>query len=261
MNFLSKKVGRRAFGTMQMSKPQQRPEVTQLLIGGKFVDSSDGKRFPTYDPRTEELVGEFSSATKSDVDAAVKSCRKAFDEGPWPRMSGYERGRIMNNIGDMLKDRLEYFAQLETLDNGKPILFSRLADVGLSLQHFHYFGGLCDKIHGEVITHDAAFGRYDAKVLKEPIGVAGQVIPWNFPLLMAAWKLGPALASGSCVVLKPSEKTPMTALALGKLMLEAGLPEGVVNIVTGDGEVGAELTSHPGLDKVAFTGALSTAHK
>lgn len=263
MHCLRRNIGRRKFSLsqIQMQKPLQKPEFFQLLIDGKFVDAEGGKTFPTFDPRTEEHVGDFSSAAKSDVDAAVKSCRKAFDEGPWPRMSGYERGRILNRIGDLLKERLEYFAALETLDNGKPILFSRIADVPLSYQHFHYYSGLCDKIHGETITHDAAFGKFDAKTLKEPIGVAAQIIPWNFPLLMAAWKLGPSLASGSCVVLKPSEKTPMTALALGKLMLEAGLPEGVVNIVTGPGDVGAELSSHPGIDKVAFTGSVSTALK
>lgn len=158
-------------------------------------------------------------------------------------------------------ERLEEFAQLETLDNGKPIFFSRVADVPLSASHFHYFSGWADKIYGETITHGSEFGHFDAKTLKEPIGVAAQIIPWNFPLLMAAWKLGPALATGCTVVLKPSEKTPMTALALGQLLLDAGLPEGVVNIVPGMGDAGAMLAAHPMVDKVAFTGSVATAKK
>lgn len=242
-----------------MTVPKVTPTLTQLLIDGKFQNSVSGETFDVIDPRTEQFVASFSKAGAADVDKAVASARKAFDEGPWTRMSGRERGRIMMKVGEILESRLEEFAQLETLDNGKPILFSRVADIPLSAMHFHYYGGWADKIHGETLTHDSAFGNYEAKTLKEPIGVCAQIIPWNFPLLMAAWKLGPALACGNTVVLKPSEKTPMTAVLLGEVLLEAGVPEGVVNILPGYGDVGASLASHPGIDKVAFTGSLATA--
>jgi len=241
--------------------PKFFPEQTQLLINGQFVDSVSGETFETIDPRTEEVISLFSKANKEDVNKAVLASRKAFDEGPWPRMSGYERGRIMNKIGEIIFEQKERLANLETLDNGKPLFFSTVADVPLSAQHFQYYGGWADKIHGNTLTHDSAFGKHFVQTLKEPIGVAGQIIPWNFPLLMAAWKLGPSLACGNTVVLKPSEKTPITALALGKLMLDVGLPEGVVNIIPGDGKTGNELVKHPLINKVAFTGSLNTAKK
>lgn len=241
--------------------PKFIPEQTKLLINGKFVNSVSGETFETIDPRTEEVVCLFSKANKEDVNKAVLASRKAFDEGPWPRMSGYERGRILDKIGEIIFEEKERLANLETLDNGKPLFFSTVADIPLSAQHFQYYGGWADKIHGETLTHDAAFGRHFVQTLKEPIGVAAQIIPWNFPLLMAAWKLGPSLACGNTVVLKPSEKTPMTALALGKLMLDIGLPEGVVNIIPGDGNAGSDLVKHPLIDKVAFTGSLNTAKK
>jgi len=250
------------FGSAQaFAAPKYTPKQTQLLIGGQFQAAQNGQTITAVDPRTEQEVAEFARAEAADVDLAVKAARKAFDEGPWPRMSGYERGRIMTKIGDMMMERVEELATLETLDNGKPIFFSRVADIPLSAEHFHYFGGWADKIHGETITHGSTFGRFKAETLKEPIGVAGQIIPWNFPLLMAAWKLGPALATGCTVVLKPSEKTPMTALAMGEIMLEAGLPEGVVNIIPGYGDAGEALAAHPGVDKVAFTGSVATAKK
>merc|ERR1711976_915914 len=239
--------------------PKFLPEHAQLLINGEFVNSVSGETFETVDPRTEKIVSYFSKANKQDVNKAVLASRKAFDEGPWPRMSGYERGRILNKIGESIFEHKERLANLETLDNGKPLFFSTVADVPLSAQHFQYYAGWADKIHGNTLTHDSAFGKHLVQTLKEPIGVAAQIIPWNFPLLMAAWKLGPALTCGNTVVLKSSEKTPVTALALGKLMLDAGLPEGVVNIISGDGKTGSDLVKHPLINKVAFTGSLNTA--
>jgi len=256
---LAKTISKRCMS--MMSAPQVVPTVNQVLIHGKYQDAASGETFDVVDPRTEQTAGTFAKAGAEDVDRAVASARKAFDEGPWPRMSGRERGKIMMKISEIMQQRAEEFAQLETLDNGKPILFSRIADIPLSWMHFEYFGGYADKIHGEVLTHDNAFGHYHAYTQKEPIGVAAQIIPWNFPLLMAAWKLAPALAAGCTVVLKPSEKTPMTSLLLGQVMLDAGLPEGVVNILPGFGDVGSMLAAHPGVDKVAFTGSVATAKK
>lgn len=244
---------------LKFLSPKYMPKHTKILINGQFIDSISGETFNTIDPRTEEYICSFSKSNKEDVNQAVLAARKAFDDGPWPRMSGYERGRILNKIGDMLFDQSEIFAALETLDNGKPIFFSTIADIPLSAQHFQYYGGWADKIYGQTLTHDAAFGNFVAQTLKEPIGVTAQIIPWNFPLLMAAWKLAPTLACGNTVVLKPSEKTPITALALGQLMLEAGIPKGVINIVPGDGKTGASLAKHKLVDKVAFTGSLKTA--
>jgi len=241
--------------------PKFLPEQTQLLINGQFINSVSGETFGTIDPRTEEVIDLFSKANEEDVNKAVMASRKAFDEGPWPRMSGYERGRILNKIGESIFEHKERLANLETLDNGKPLFFSSVADIPLSAQHFQYYGGWADKIHGSTLTHDSAFGKHFVQTLKEPIGVTGQIIPWNFPMLMAAWKLGPSLACGNTVVLKPSEKTPITSLALGKIMLESGLPEGVVNIIPGDGRTGEDLVRHPLIDKVAFTGSLNTAKK
>lgn len=254
------KSSKRCFSAVA-SAPKVMPSINQILIGGQYQNSASGETFGVIDPRTEKTIGEFAKSGMEDVNRAVASARKAFDEGPWPRMSGRERGKIMMKVSELIQERAEEFAQLETLDNGKPILFSRVADIPLSWQHFEYYAGWADKIHGEVLTHDSAFGHYHALTMKEPIGVAAQIIPWNFPLLMAAWKLGPALATGSCVVLKPSEKTPMTSLLLGQVMLDAGMPEGVVNILPGFGDVGAALAAHPGVDKVAFTGSVATAKK
>jgi aldehyde dehydrogenase (NAD+) len=238
------------------------PQITQILIDGKFVNSASGKTFAKVDPRTEEEICHFQSGGREDIDRAVYAARKAFDEGPWPRMSGYERGRKLEKLGELINANTKKLASLETLDNGKPVFWSENADVPLSAQHFQYFGGWADKIKGETIRHGTNQGNHLAYTLKEPVGVCGQIIPWNFPMLMAAWKLGPALACGNTVVLKPSEKTPITALELGKLALEAGIPEGVLNIVPGLGaEAGEALASHPLVNKIAFTGSVATAKK
>ncbi|HEY4727162.1 MAG TPA: aldehyde dehydrogenase family protein [Actinomycetes bacterium] len=214
-----------------------------LLIGGRWVEPASGKRFKTINPATEEVLAEVAEAGEEDVDAAVKAARAAYTK-VWSRMSGAERAKYLYRIARILQERAREFAVLETMNGGKPIKESRDVDVPLAAAHFFYHAGWADKL-------DYAFpGRRPA-----PLGVAAQVIPWNFPLLMAAWKLAPALAAGNTVVLKPAETTPLTALRLGEVIQEAELPEGVVNILTGAGATGAALVGHPGVDKVAFTGS------
>ena len=214
-----------------------------LLIGGRLDEPSSGKRFKTINPATEEVLAEVAEAGEEDVDAAVKAARAAYTR-TWSRMSGAERAKYLYRIARILQERAREFAVLETMNGGKPIKESRDVDVPLAAAHFFYHAGWADKL-------DYAFpGRRPA-----PLGVAAQVIPWNFPLLMAAWKLAPALAAGNTVVLKPAETTPLTALRLGEVIQEAELPEGVVNILTGAGATGAALVAHPGVDKVAFTGS------
>jgi aldehyde dehydrogenase (NAD+) len=214
-----------------------------LLIGGRWVEPASGKRFKTINPATEEVLAEVAEAGEEDVDAAVKAARAAYTR-TWSRMSGAERAKYLYRIARILQERAREFAVLETMNGGKPIKESRDVDVPLAAAHFFYHAGWADKLN-------YAFpGRRPA-----PLGVAAQVIPWNFPLLMAAWKLAPALAAGNTVVLKPAETTPLTALRLGEVIQEAELPEGVVNILTGAGATGAALVGHPGVDKVAFTGS------
>ena len=227
----------------------------KMLIDGKWVDSVSGKTFPTYDPSTGKVMAQIAEGDTADVDLAVKSSRRAFDKGAWRKMSASERGRLIWKLGDLLEKNLEEFAQLESIDNGKPVAVARVADVPLAVDLFRYMAGWATKIEGNTIPISAP-GRYLAYTLREPVGVVAQIIPWNFPLLMAAWKLGPALAAGCTVILKPAEQTPLTALRLGELIVEAGFPEGVVNIVPGYGETaGAALAAHNDVDKVAFTGS------
>jgi phenylacetaldehyde dehydrogenase len=225
----------------------------KLLIDGKWVQAHSGKTFESIDPATGEVLARVAEGDKADIDLAVKAARRAFESGPWSKMSASERGRVIWKIGDLLQENLEEFAELETLDNGKPLSVARVADVPLAADLFHYMAGWATKIEGSTIPIAGPFLAYTRR---EPIGVVGQIIPWNFPLLMAAWKLGPALATGCTVVLKPAEQTPLSALRLGELALEAGLPPGVLNIVTGFGETaGAALAAHPDVDKIAFTGS------
>jgi phenylacetaldehyde dehydrogenase len=225
----------------------------KLLIDGKWVAASSGKTFDSIDPATGDVLARVAEGDKADIDLAVKAARRAFESGPWAKMSASQRGRIIWKIGDLLAENVEEFAELETLDNGKPISISRVADVPLAADLFHYMAGWATKIEGSTIPIAGPFLAYTRR---EPIGVVGQIIPWNFPLLMAAWKLGPALATGCTVVLKPAEQTPLSALRLGEIALEAGLPPGVLNIVTGFGETaGAALAAHPDVDKIAFTGS------
>jgi phenylacetaldehyde dehydrogenase len=225
----------------------------QMLIGGKWVAAASGKTFPVYEPSTGDVVAQVAEGDKEDIARAVKAARKAFDSGPWSQMTPSERGKIIWKIGDLIDANGDELAELESIDNGKPRDVARVADIPLSVDLFHYMAGWATKIEGNTIPFNSAYHTY---TLREPVGVVGQIIPWNFPLLMAAWKLGPALATGNCVVLKPAEQTPLTALRLGELLQEAGLPDGVVNIVSGYGETaGAALAAHDDVDKVAFTGS------
>jgi len=227
----------------------------KMLIDNHWVEAVSGKTFPTYDPSTGEVLAQIAEGDRADIDLAVKAARKAFDHGPWRKMTPSERGRTIWKLGDLVEKHLEEFAFLESLDNGKPLTIARVADVPLAADLFRYMAGWATKIEGNTIPISAG-GQYLTYTLREPVGVVGQIIPWNFPLLMAAWKLGPALAAGCTIVLKPAEQTPLSALRLGELIAEAGFPEGVVNIVPGYGETaGAALAAHMDVDKVAFTGS------
>jgi acyl-CoA reductase-like NAD-dependent aldehyde dehydrogenase len=214
-----------------------------LFIGGKFVEPKQGKSFNTFNPATEELLSKIGYADKSDIDAAVKSARLAYTR-VWSKMPAKERGKYLYRIARIMQERAREFAVVETLDNGKPIRESRDTDIPLAAAHFFYHAGWADKLEY------AGFGNKP-----KPLGVVGQIIPWNFPLLMLAWKIAPALAAGNTVVLKPAETTPLTALLFAQVCQQAGVPEGVVNIVTGDGVTGAALVNHPDVNKIAFTGS------
>jgi len=230
----------------------------RMFINNQFVPSASGKTFPTYNPATGEIMAQVAEGDREDIDRAVKAARNAFENPAWADMSPSQRGRLIWKLADLLEARTEEFAQIESLDNGKPLAIARVADVPLAVDLFRYMAGWATKIEGNSIPISAGTKRiqYFAYTRREPVGVVGQIIPWNFPLLMAAWKLGPALATGCCVVLKPAEQTPLSALLLAELIAEAGFPEGVVNVVTGYGETaGAALAAHPDVDKVAFTGS------
>src|ERR1700678_1537314 len=246
--------------------PQIHPEVAdfidkprKMLINGQWVNSISGKTFPTYNPATGEVLAHVAEGDKEDIEQAVRAARKAFDQGPWRKLTASERGRLIWKVADLLEAHTEEFAYLESLDNGKPLTVARGADVPLAVDLFRYMAGWTTKIEGNTIPLSVPYtpgAKYLAYTLREPVGVAAQIIPWNFPLLMAAWKLGPALASGCTVILKPAEQTPLSALRLGELIMEAGFPEGVVNIVPGYGETaGAALAAHSDVDKIAFTGS------
>ncbi len=231
----------------------------QMLINGKWVGAASGKTFPSYDPATGNVLTRVAEGDREDINRAVSAARTAFENGPWPKMTASERGRLIWKLADLLEANLEEFAEIESLDNGKPLKVARVADVPLAVDMFRYMAGWATKIEGNTIPVSVPYTpgtKYLAYTLREPVGVVGQIIPWNFPLLMAAWKLGPALATGCTVVLKPAEQTPLSALRLGELIQEAGFPDGVVNIVPGYGETaGAALAAHPDVDKVAFTGS------
>jgi aldehyde dehydrogenase (NAD+) len=229
---------------------------TQMLIDGKFRDSKSGKTFATINPATEEVIAQVAEGDAADIDLAVKAARKAFDSGPWRKTDARDRGRLLNKLADLIEQHFDELAELETLDNGKPINESRNADLPLVIDCLRYYAGWADKIHGQTIP---IRGNYFCYTRREPVGVVGQIIPWNFPMLMVAWKWGPALAAGCTVVLKPAEQTPLTALRMGELAMEAGFPAGVINVVPGFGETaGAPLVAHKGVDKIAFTGESTT---
>jgi len=236
--------------------PPVQINYTQNLINGQFVDAVSGKTFPTYDPRTGEVIAHVAEGDAEDINRAVAAARKAFDEGPWPRMTAYERSRILLRFADLVEKHSDELAALETWNNGKPYEQAAKSELPLFVRLFRYYAGWADKIHGLTVPAD---GDYHVQTLHEPIGVAGQIIPWNFPLVMFAWKVGPALACGNTIVLKTAEQTPLTALFVAKLFHEAGLPPGVLNIVSGFGPTaGAALASHMDVDKLAFTGSTDT---
>src|SRR5580693_6404354 len=231
----------------------------QLFINGQWCDAASGKTFETPNPATGETLARVAEGDAEDINRAVRAARRAFEQGPWGRMTPSERGRIIWRIGDLILEHADELAQLESLDNGKPFAVAQAADVPLAADLFHYMAGWATKIEGNTINISVPYmpgANFHSYTLREPIGVIGQIIPWNFPLLMAAWKLGPALCCGNTVVLKPAEQSPLTALRLGELILEAGLAEGVVNIITGFGPgAGSSIAEHPDVDKVAFTGS------
>ena len=233
--------------------------ATKLLINNEWVSSASGKTFPTINPATGEEIAQVAEADAADVDRAVKAARAAFERGPWRRkLPASERGRLLNRLADLIEQNADELARLETLDNGKPLTVSRAGDVRLTVACYRYYAGWADKLQGKTIPIDGSFFCYTRL---EPVGVVGQIIPWNFPLLMQAWKLAPALAAGNTVVLKPAEQTPLTALRVGELIVEAGFPAGVVNILPGYGPTaGAAIANHMDVDKVAFTGSTEVGH-
>jgi acyl-CoA reductase-like NAD-dependent aldehyde dehydrogenase len=230
-----------------------RAPFRKMLVDGKWVPSASGKTFDTVNPATGEVLARVAEGDAEDVERAVRAARRAFDEGGWSTSKPAERTGLLLRVAELIEKNAAELAQLETLDNGKSINESKNVDIPAAAGTFRYYAGWVDKVYGQTIPSDPSFFNF---TLREPVGVCGQIIPWNFPLLMAAWKLGPALACGNTVVLKPAEQTPLTALRLGELLQEAGLPDGVVNIVPGFGPTaGGALVKHPQVDKIAFTGS------
>ena len=227
----------------------------QLLINGEWRDASNGKTQPVVNPATEEVIAEVASATPEDVDAAVQAARAAL-EGPWGKMPARERGRLVYKLGEQLMAEADEMARLETLHNGKPITESRHVEIPMAAECLQYFAGWADKVHGETVP---VKGGQLVYTLREPVGVVAAIVPWNFPLLIAIWKVAPALAMGNTVILKPASQTPLTALKLGEMATNLGFPPGVLNVITGSGSTaGQAIVDHPGIDKIAFTGDTST---
>ncbi len=242
-----------------VSEHVARPQIrqTDCFIGGKWVPAASGKTFDTIFPATEEVIAQVAEGDKADVDLAVEAARDALESGPWGTMDARDRGNLMHRLCDLIEEEADELTALETLDNGKPIHDARTADLPLTVDCLRYYAGYADKIHGQTIP---VRGNYFTYTRREPVGVVGQIIPWNFPMLMVAWKWGPALAAGCTVVMKPAEQTPLTCLRLARLAQKAGFPDGVINVVPGYGPTaGAGLVKHPGVDKVAFTGEYKTA--
>ncbi|HZU24221.1 MAG TPA: aldehyde dehydrogenase family protein [Bryobacteraceae bacterium] len=232
--------------------------ATKLLIDNRFVEAASGKTFPTINPATGDEICRVAEADAEDVNRAVRAARVAFDHGPWRRMAAAERGRLLNRLADLIEKNADELARLESLDNGKPYAVAAAADLPLTIACYRYYAGWADKVQGRTIP---IAGNYFCYTRLEPVGVVGQIIPWNFPLLMQAWKLAPALACGNTVVMKPAEQTPLTALRVGELIVEAGFPEGVVNLLPGYGPTaGAAIARHMDVDKVAFTGSTEVGH-
>lgn len=238
---------------MTTTPPPVTIRQTQLLIDGQWVDAASGKTFETLNPATGEVIAQVAEGDKEDVDRAVAAARRAFETGPWRRMNPRERGKILYRLADLIERHADELAALETLDNGKPISESRSADLPLTADCYRYYAGWADKLEGKTIPIN---GPYFTYTRHEPVGVVGQIIPWNFPLLMQAWKWGPALAAGCTIVLKTAEQTPLSALRVAELAMEAGVPAGVINVISGFGPTaGAAIAEHMDIDKVAFTGS------
>ena len=230
-----------------------RDSPKKLLINGKWVAAKSGKTFESINPANEEVLALIAEGDKADVDDAVKAARKAFEESKWSSISPHQRSRYLYKIADLIEQNADQLAELESLDNGKPLAIAKVADIAGSARTFRYYAGWPTKIYGETNPSDPSTFNY---TLREAVGVCGQIIPWNFPLSMASWKVAPALACGNTIVLKPAEQTPLTAIRLGELIQEAGIPDGVVNIITGFGPgAGSSIAEHPDIDKVAFTGS------
>lgn len=242
-----------------VASPVAKPQIrqTECFIGGRWTPADSGKTFDTLNPATEEVIAQVAEGDAADVDAAARAARDALEHGPWGKMDARDRGRLLWKLADLIESELDELAALETLDNGKPIRDSRAADLPLTIDCLRYYAGYADKIHGQTIP---IRGNYFCYTRREPVGVAGQIIPWNFPMLMVAWKWGPALAAGCTIVMKPAEQTPLTCLRMARLAQKAGIPDGVINVVPGYGPTaGAALVKHPGVDKVAFTGSTEVA--
>lgn len=225
----------------------------KLIINGEAVDALSGRTFETFNPATEERITTVAEAGAEDVDRAVQAARAAFESGPWPRMKPADRARVLHRLGDLILANADEIARLETLDNGKPVFESRHIDIPMVSGCFHYFSGWASKLTGDTTNVSPAFFTY---TLREPVGVVGAIIPWNFPMIMVGWKAAPALAAGNTVIVKPAAETPLSAIRIGELAIEAGLPPGVLNIVPGRGSVAGEaLVKHPQVDKISFTGS------
>ena len=244
--------------TAPRGETQAAVSATKLLIDNQWVESASGKTFPTINPATGEVICQVAEADGPDVDRAVRAAREAFERGPWRKTAASERGRLLNRLADLIERHAGELARLESLDNGKPCAVAAAADLPLTIACYRYYAGWADKIQGRTIPIS---GDYFCYTRLEPVGVVGQIIPWNFPLLMQAWKLAPALATGNTVVMKPAEQTPLTALRVGELIVEAGFPPGVVNLLPGYGPTaGAAIARHMDVDKVAFTGSTEVGH-
>ena len=241
---------RRSFTLYDPSKLKIKQD--KLLIDGKWVNSAKGETFSSINPFNEKEIAKIAKASPIDVDLAVKAARKAFDNGPWPKMEANERSRLMFKLADLMEQNIDELAALESLDNGKPFKDARAIDLPMAINTIRYYAGWADKIHGQVIP---IMGPHFCYTREEPVGVCGLIYAWNFPITLATWKLGPCLATGCVAILKPAEQTPLSVLRLGELALEAGIPAGVINILTGFGDVGQALVAHPGVDKISFTGS------
>ncbi|GAA2421008.1 aldehyde dehydrogenase family protein [Mycolicibacterium llatzerense] len=236
----------------------------QMYVDGQWVESVSGRRFDTVDPATEQVITTVPHSGPEDVERAVRAARRAFEDGPWPTTTPAERQRMIWRIAEGITARADQFAELESIDNGKSVAVAKAVDVTWAAEIFYYYAGWATKIEGRTVPVSVPWapgGKFHAFTLREPVGVCAQITPWNFPLVMAAFKVAPALACGNTVILKPAEQTPLTALLLAEVIAEAGVPAGVFNLLTGFGDVGAALSAHNGVDKVAFTGSTEVGKK